>query len=223
MGTDGYKRAADIEYRDGEVILEIGSGESTYFLAGVDPDVHTVDPVPLPAWTMPDHVFVYTGYAENVRLLETLQIGFAWLDGWDFPYDGVDYTAQRAQYEARGQTYSQEASRQSHLAICQRIAARTRVIAFDDTWRTHQWVSDRGGTRCGVPVPPATYPAPALAMDHPLPGFILGCWLEPDHPHHNSPERGWDGKGGEAVPWLLENGFRVVEYGLGLVVVERER
>lgn len=218
MGTDGYKRGADVEYRPGEVILEIGSGESTFFLAGLGPQVHTIDPAsPLNPVGQASTVLQYNGYAESVLSTWQFPIGFAWLDGWDFPYDGVDYTDQRAQYEGRGQTYSQEASRQSHFTICQRIARHARVIAFDDTWRTHEFHTWTG--RCSAHVPPATMPAPALAMDSSLDRDT--CELPPEHPHHNSPERGWDGKGGEGIPYLLENGFRVLEYGLGLVVLER--
>lgn len=225
MGTTGYERAAGITYRPGEVILEVGSGYSTHVLAQVGPDVWTIDPNQHPWSTQgmfsPPHVHVVMGYAENVlRAVDimALPIGFAWLDGWDFPYDGVDYTNQQREYEARGQSYSQEASRQSHLLIAQRIGDRARVIAFDDTWRTHAWTPG-GFSQCQMPVPPATMPAPRLAMDQSLDRDQ--CLLLQDHPHHNDPERGWDGKGGEAVPWLLQNGYAVVEYGLGLVVVER--
>jgi hypothetical protein len=222
MGTTGYRRAADLTYEDGEVILEVGSGISTHFLAQLGQPLVTIDPAPQPWSTSspypPSHVDMIMGFSETVLRGWNRPIGFAWLDGWDFPYDGVDYTDQRAQYEARGQEYSQEASRRSHLTIAQRIVRYARMIAFDDTWRTHPFMTD-GGLWCRVAVPPATMPAPALAMDTPL--MRANCLLPLDHPHH-SPDWGWDGKGGEAVPWLLEYGYRVVEYGLGLVVLERE-
>lgn len=219
MGTAGYMHAQGIQYRTGEVILEVGSGESTHWLAQVGPKVFSLDIVaptqPLPA------VLYWMGPAESALVGWTAPIGFAWLDGWDFPYTGVDYPEQAAAYAARGQEFSQEASMRSHLAIAQRITGPARVIAFDDTWRTHEYRPHRlDGGGCQAAVPPATAPAPALAMDAPNGGDV--CWLESDHPHHTDPDRGWAGKGGTAIPWLLDHGYTCIEYGLGLVVLEKE-
>lgn len=219
MGTNGYTKAAGMLYHPDECILEVGYGESTRFLAEIGPPVVTIDPL-AEQWIR--NTTALQGYAEDLLEGWTRPIGFAWLDGWDFPYTGVDYPEQKAAYQARGQVYGQEQSRLSHLQIATLIAGHARVIAFDDTWRTHPWSSREGTSRCGVRVPPATYPAPALAMDHPLPGFVTHCWLEADHPHHGFPKRGWDGKGGLAIPWLLNHGYTVSEYGLGLVVLEKE-
>jgi hypothetical protein len=229
MGTKGFLRAADIDYRPDEMILEVGSGESTRFLAEIGPVVHTIDPSP--DWVpMHPNVRVHMGYAENVLKLQDWPIGFAWLDGHDWPYTGNSeeyYADQRARYEQRGQEYSQEASRRSHLKIAELIGAHARVVAFDDTWRTHEWytmshhqtgIIDFHGP-CAAPVPPATPPAPMLAMDQPLGGDV--CGLPPDHPHHDDPDRGWNGKGGTAIPYLIDHGFRVLEYRLGLVILER--
>lgn len=222
MGTTGYRRAADLTYTDDEVILEIGTGESTEFLAGIGPRVVTIDIDP-PGEQIPGVVY-YTGDARVALIGWDRPIGFAWLDGWDFPYEGNPdwyYAIQRGRYAARGQEFTRDASRRSHLAVAQQIAGYARVVAFDDTWRTHAY-SPAGTDRCQVLVPPATTPAPALAMDTPFPIHLPWCGLDKDHPHHNDPDRGWDGKGGEAIPWLLENGYQVLEYGLGLVVLERE-
>lgn len=222
MGTTGYRHANAVTYRPGEVILEVGSGRSTGLLARIGPPVVTVDvdPVSYARSVMTANVEARHGRAEDVLHDWNRPIGFAWLDGYDWPYTGNPpdyYAAQRASYERRGWTFSQEASRQSHLSIVRLIAAHARMIAFDDTWRTHAFHAT--DELCNVPVPPATTPAPALAMDQPI--YRSTCGLTADHPHHDDPGRGWNGKGGTAIPYLLERGFDVVGYGLGQVVLNR--
>lgn len=221
MGTRGYEHASRIKYLPGEMILEVGTGASTTWLSRVGPHVVTIDP------TTVDGVFenieFHQGYAETFLNDWTWPIGFAWLDGHDWPYTGnpaVYYETQRQRYLDRGQIYSQEASRQSHLRIAQLIADHARVIAFDDTWATHYWRS-WNNPECVAAVPPATQPAPALAMDKGIDRDRNVCWLEKDHPHHDRPEIGWNGKGGDAIPYLIEHDFHVIEYGLGLVILER--
>jgi hypothetical protein len=227
LGTVGYRYADEVTYQPDEIILEVGSGSSTRFLAGLGPPVVTVD-VDLQAFSQVvalPNVEAHHGRAENVLRGWNRPIGFAWLDGWDWPYAGNPpgyYADQQAAYESREQEYSQEISLRSHLAVVQLIADHARVVAFDDTWRTHAYVPvDRYHARdaCAELVPPATTPAPRLAMDQPT--YRPFCGLEADHPHHDDPDRGWNGKGGTAVPYLLERGFDVVDYGLGLVVLER--
>lgn len=222
MGTDGYRRALGVSYRPDEVVLEVGSGESTRVLASIGPRVVTID-VDRDAFehaaTLPN-VEAHHGSAEDVLATWDRPIGFAWLDGFDWPYTGNPpgyYEDQYYRYAVRGATLSQRESQRSHLNVAFLIADHARVIAFDDTWRTHAFV-DVGGT-CAAPVPPATTPAPRLAMDQPIHRSI--CGLEEDHPHHDAPARGWSGKGGTAIPHLLERGFTAVEYGLGLVVLGR--
>lgn len=217
MGTRGYERARDVTYRPDEVILEVGRGASTLYLAGLGPLVVSVD-VDADDVRVPN-VESRRGRAEYVLDGWDRPVGFAWLDGWDWPYDGNPpeyYEEQRARYARNGQVYSQEASRRSHLRIAELIADRARVVAFDDTWRTHRGTL---GGPCACPIPPATQPAPALAMDRGIDRSF--CGLDPDHPHHDRPDVGWNGKGGDAVPYLLGRSFDVAEYGLGLVVLER--
>jgi hypothetical protein len=223
MGTKGFLRAADIDYRSDEVILEVGSGDSTHSLAQVGPMVFTID-----AWSEAFYqagqirnVIAVHGWAETALTDWNRPIGFAWLDGYDWPYTGNPreyYADQRDWYHRLGRTFSQEASRESHLRIVELISDHTRVIAFDDTWRTH-WFQGGGDLDCTLRVPPATKPAPALAMDQPYDRVI--CGLEKGHPHHDRPEVGWNGKGGDAIPYLIDHGFRVLEYELGLVILER--
>lgn len=232
MGTTGYRHAEVVTYRPDEVILEVGSGDgvSTSYLATVGPPVVTID-VERSSYervaALPN-VDAYHGYAEDVLLDWNRPIGFAWLDGYDWPYTGNTdeyYVEQYCRYSRRGYTLSQTESRRSHLDVVELIADHTRVIAFDDTWRTHAY---RSATRthglddldaCAETVPPATTPAPALAMDQPIDRST--CGLGHDHPHHDDPGRGWNGKGGTAIPYLLDHGFDVVRYGLGLVVLRR--
>lgn len=218
MGTRGYEYASELTYQPTDVILEVGSGASTVYLSKVGPLVVSIDA----ASDLPDisNVEPHRGYAEAILQNWDRPIGFAWLDGWDWPYSGNPpsyYAAQQRSYEERGQEYSQRASLLSHLAIAEAIAPHARVVAFDDSWRTHRPVMQGG--LCTESVPPATPPAPALAMDQAV--GHLTCRLSQDHPHHDTPERGWSGKGGEAIPYLLDHGFRVLEYGLGLVILER--
>lgn len=222
MGTIGYRYADVVSYRHGDVILEVGSGESTRHLATIGLPVVTID-VDRSSFervaTIPN-VEAHLGYAEDVLQGWDRPIGFAWLDGYDWPYTGnpPDYYAeQRYRYAIRGYLLSQRESRRSHLNVVELIADHARVVAFDDTWRTHAFRST--DVTCDVPVPPATTPAPALAMDQPIHRVV--CGLDEDHPHHDDPARGWNGKGGDAVPHLLGRGFGVLEYGLGLVVLGR--
>lgn len=227
MGTRGYEHARTIDYRHGEVVLEVGSGESTRVLAAIGPPVVTVDASPraVEAARAIDNVEAHLGRAEEVLHRWSRSIGFAWLDGYDWPYTGNPpeyYADQRYEYERRGWTLSQYASRRSHLDVVVLVADHARVIAFDDTWRTHEFVpldSYHTYDVCAQTVPPATTPAPALAMDQAL--HRSTCGLTADHPHHVDPDRGWEGKGGTAVPYLLDRGFEVAYYGLGTVVVRR--
>lgn len=222
MGTTGYDRAGHVAYRTDEVILEVGSGASTRYLATVGPTVFTVDVDPTAHDALSDlpNVETLCGRAEAVLRGWRRPIGFAWLDGHDWPYVGnppTYYVDQQDRYVRAGRPYSRDASRRSHLEIVRLIADHARVVAFDDTWRTHAFRSP--GDACVETVPPATVPAPPLAMDRPI--YRSTCGLELGHPHHGHPRRGWDGKGGTAIPYLLGRGFEVAEYGLGLAVLRR--
>lgn len=222
MGTSGYTYADAVDYRHDEVILEVGSGRSTRYLATIGPPVVTIDVDPMAVENVAGtpNVEGRHGRAEVVLRDWSRPIGFAWLDGHDWPYVGnpPDYYAeQRARYSRDGRPYSRDASRRSHLEIVRLIAEHARVVAFDDTWRTHAFRSS--DNTCVETVPPATPPAPALAMDQPFQRLV--CKLEASHPHHGHARRGWDGKGGTAVPYLLKRGFIVVKHGAGLVILQR--
>jgi len=165
MGSDGYRLAADLTYQPGEVIMEVGAesaaGGSTSFLARLGPPVVSIDingaAVAHAAAT--PNVAAMLGRAESILVGWGKQVRFAWLDGYDWPYDDLPpdiLSRQTAEYEAAGLELSKEASQRSHLIIATLLAPWVPaggVVAFDDTWQT--------------------------------------------------PEGGWDGKGGRAVPWLL--------------------
>jgi hypothetical protein len=223
VGTLGYRRASDVTYREGEVILEVGSGESTRYLADVGPIVVTIDADPRAYDRVRDvaNVEAYCDRAEDFLRGWRRSIGFAWLDGYDWPYRGNPpsyYDEQRAWYRRSGYEYSREESRRIHLVIAHLVEPYARVVAFDDTWRTHAHLSDSDG-RCVQRVPPATAPAPMLAMNEPIDRSV--CGLDADHPHHDDPDRGWNGKGGTAISYLLDRGFEVRDHGLCLVVLSR--
>jgi hypothetical protein len=224
MGSTGYRYAGDVSYRSGDVILEIGSGESTPYLASLGPLVVAIDADrgTYRGLVKMTNVEAHHGLGEDVLKHWDRSIGFAWLDGHDWPYSGAPegfYDRQRAGYESRGQAYSQEASQQSHLTLATLIVNYARVIGFDDTWRTH--VYRPGDDQCVETVPPATMPAPVEALNEPMKIDEPICGLSVNHPHHDYPERGWNGKGGTAIPYLLERGFAVVKYELNLVILER--
>jgi hypothetical protein len=221
VGTTGYERASSLTYRPGEVILEVGSGDSTRYLSRVGPLVVTVDAdaTARNRAAALRNVEAHLGRAEEVLRGWDRPVGFAWLDGHDWPYEGnpPDYYAdQRRDYARRRQSLTRRDSRAAHLAVARLIARHARVVAFDDTWRTHRYRP--GPLGCSEPVPPATTPAPALAMNEPIDRTY--CGLELDHPHHDD-HYPWNGKGGTAIPYLRDWGFDVVEYGLGLVVLRR--
>lgn len=195
VGTTGFKRAAELRYESSSIILEVGverdsDGEgSTTFLSRVGPPVHVIDVERAQyerARRLPN-VVAYLGLAEEMLRYWSLPIGFAWLDGHDWPYEHAPvgmWDAQEREYVARGQAYSREASRASHLAIAQLVephVVRGGVVAFDDTWK-------------------------------------LPSVLDP------TPPPGWNGKGGAAIPYLLDRDFTVEESGdiyHGLVVLRK--
>lgn len=184
MGTQGYKLAAEVEYESGSVIFEVGverdsDGDgSTTFLSRVGPPVHVVDvePTQVERARQLANVTAYLGLAEDVLRNWNTPIGFAWLDGHDWPYEHAPagmWDAQEREYLARGQAYSREASRASHLTVAQLVEPHIPLggmIILDDTWE-------------------------------------LPSVLDP------TPAPGWNGKGGAAVPYLLDHGFTVTESG----------
>lgn len=184
MGTNGYEHAADVEYVPGTVILEVGverdsdGNGSTTFLSRVGPPVHVidVDPGQVERARQLPNVTAYLGLAEVMLRDWTLPIGFAWLDGHDWPYEHAPegmWDAQEREYLARGQGYSRAMSLASHLTVAQLIEPYVVVggiVAFDDTWEL-----------------------PSVLDPTPPPGF--------------------NGKGGMAVPYLLERGFTVEKTG----------
>lgn len=196
MGTHAYQLAATVRYPDDAVILEVGVERdsdghgSTTFLAGVGPRVHVIDVDPgqvARAREIPN-VTAHLGLAETVLRSWIAPIGFAWLDGHDWPYQHAPagmWDAQEREYHERDQAYSREASRESHLVVARLIAEHVvpgGLVVFDDTW-------------------------------------ALPSVLDP------TPGPGWNGKGGAAVPYLLENGFELVVYGdihYGHVVTRRK-
>jgi len=205
MGTEGFKRAVGVRYAPGSVILEVGfqRGEllaegqvgSTDFLRSVGPPVHVIDVDEAQVQRARElrGVTAWCGRAEDVlrEWDSSRRVGFAWLDGHDWPYAHAEaadpgvYRDQRAEYQARGQEYSREASGLSHLAIAELLlphVIRGGLLAFDDTWQTPSVLDD----------------------------------------DQEALKRGWNGKGGLAVPWLIQRGCTVVESGdiyHGVVVV----
>ncbi len=148
MGSDGYRLAAESACTDG-VIVEVGAGTSTRFLALMGPQVISIDRDPaVHAGLEHARVAFHAGRAEEflTRWHEPLigggrQVCFAWLDGHDWPYDDLPPDVlgrQTAAYEAAGLELSKEASQRSHLVITQLLApwvASGGAVAFDDTWR----------------------------------------------------------------------------------------
>lgn len=208
MGTEGFRRAVGVRYAPGSVIVEVGfqrargPGEtpSTLFLASLGPEVHVfeVDPEAAAEARELAGVVVHEGRAEDLLAGWTRPVGFAWLDGHDWPYahaeaaDPEVYAGQRAEYRARGQEYSREASAASHLRVVELLAPHViqgGLVAFDDTWRVPSPLDDEGD---------------ALAAK----------------------DLRWNGKGRWGVPYLrYHRNFQVMEEEdifHGLVVLRRE-
>lgn len=170
MGTDGYRRANTVLFDPEWVIVEVGFQRdndpaqegSTEVLAQVGPPVHVIDVEPEQvqrAWELNQRLgarderagragrgrlVAHLGLAEDVLqdwgTLVGAPIGFAWLDGHDWPYAHAPagtWDAQEREYLRRGQEYSREASRDSHLEVARLIQPHVPVggvVAFDDTW-----------------------------------------------------------------------------------------
>lgn len=148
MGTMGYKIAATVEYAPDAVIFEVGverdsDGDgSTTFLSRVGPPVHVVDVEPgqVARARQLSNVTAYLGLAEEVLRDWDTPIGFAWLDGHDWPYEHAPagmWDAQEREYLARGQAYSRQASRESHLTVARLVEPHIPpggMIVLDDTW-----------------------------------------------------------------------------------------
>jgi hypothetical protein len=159
VGSSGFRVAATLNYRPGEVICEVGSEReegSTSFLACVAPVVSIdVDPAASARAGLIANVAAICGRAEDVARDWGDRVGrpvrFAWLDGHDWPYDhhrDEDYEWQRAEYEARGQEWTQAASRASHLEIADGLRpwfAPGAIAAFDDTWYEAGEYRGKGG------------------------------------------------------------------------------
>jgi hypothetical protein len=157
MGSDGYRLAAESTCTDG-VILEVGSGVSTEYLVTMGPLVTTIDLEHQPMLGLPRCRYL-TGQAEELLTRwhepgvgDGRQVCFAWLDGYDWPYDDLppDVLGRQAtEYEQAGLVYSKQASQQSHLTIARLIApwmAVGGVVAFDDTWQVGGGWDGKGGT-----------------------------------------------------------------------------
>lgn len=153
----GYVRAAEIEYRPGEVILEVGSergdGSSAYLakLAGErNVPFISIDPDPETAQKALDvGATVIVTLAEDY--LPHWDFGpprFVWADGHDWPYSWHTPTDEHMQrcverYRHWGAQVTREASAAAHLALVRAlevVAPPGCVVAFDDTWRCDlQW------------------------------------------------------------------------------------
>lgn len=169
MGARAYTRLAAYADRIHGAIVEIGAerGEgSTSFLSALarqlDTTFYSVDIARDPFWMTGEQFLehAYPSYGE--------QIGLAYLDNFDWTYEGIKgmdwYPQQVAEYAALGLELTNENSQAAHLKQAQLIAQHASpdcLILFDDTWP------------------------------------VFGEF--------------WDGKGGTAVLWLLDNGFQVVE------------
>lgn len=175
MGTNGYQRATDVSYETdygtSSVILEVGAERdsvgdgSTTFLSRVGPPVHVIDvePTQVERARQIPNVTAYLGGAEHVLEHWDLPIGFAWLDGHDWPYEHATegmWDAQEREYLARGQAYSREASRASHLTIAKLVEPWVipgGIVACDDTWVLPSVLDPTTGPgwngKCGAAVP----------------------------------------------------------------------
>ena len=167
MGSCAYSRAATLSYAPGECIVEAGTeagperGEgSTAYLAALAADRGVpfysidVDPEATERARNIEGARILPGRAEeNLAGWGGPLIKFAWLDGYDWPYSWCAgeawFTAQQAQYAARGDNVTEEASMASHLAIAGKIDPLTRpgaMVVFDDTWRDGNRWRGKGGT-----------------------------------------------------------------------------
>lgn len=157
MGSDGYRLAAESTCTDG-VILEVGSGVSTEYLATMGPLVTTIDVAPKPEVGLPRCRWL-TGRAEELLtrwhepgIGDARPICFAWLDGHDWPYDDLPppiLARCAAEYHQRGLVLTKDASQRSHLTVTMLAApwvAVGGVVAFDDTWRAPGGYDGKGGT-----------------------------------------------------------------------------
>lgn len=165
MGGIGYKLVQDVLIYPDDIILEIGSdrGEgSTWYLAehavktgsrlvtiDIDPNITSqvskiVSERKLPVSVIEgDATQILIDWRPNTRLTR-----FAYLDGWDYPYDNMNsaiLNPQIQRYRERKQALTKQASADHHLALVvqlnQYIMASNSIIVIDDTWRdsTNTW------------------------------------------------------------------------------------
>jgi hypothetical protein len=147
VGSHAYEYASQLSYQPDDCLLEVGSGPaSSAYLAELASQTKVafvsvdVDPVVSEYAARHASATAVTARAEDVLRdwHAPPWVRFAWLDGYDWPYEFFAGTAgQRAAYASRGEQITQAASAASHLAIVQCLHPLTRpnaVVALDDTW-----------------------------------------------------------------------------------------
>jgi len=138
-------------FQENEIILEVGATSrqdgSTLFLAAHGPEFHTIDIDPDVIGELSVYTNITAWLGDAVYVLKTWKhthfiprIGFAWLDGWDWPYEvleGPTLDAYRQVYGKRGQELTEKESARSHLESAKLIfplMASDGLIVIDDTW-----------------------------------------------------------------------------------------
>ena len=195
MGTNGYRHATDVRYPLGAVILEVGVERDSDGAGSTTFLAHVGPPVHV--------VDVDPGQVERARQLPnvTAHLGLAEtvLQTWNLPIgfvwlDGHDWPYQHA---PAGMWDAQE----------REYLARDQAYSRDASLASHLAVAKL--------IEPHVVPGGVVAFDD---TWALPSVLDP------TPAPGWNGKGGTAVPYLLDQGFTVEKSGdiyHGLVLLRR--
>jgi hypothetical protein len=158
VGTKEYRRASVLDYYDDECLLEVGSGLSSFYLAGIAAGCavpfYTIDTDEDVLFEVQERLLLDFKVSKCWGLLGRAEVilnswfdypdrtwpKFTWIDGFDWPYDQIDpkdYTRLSATYVGRGTPITKENSANAHLKLVVELQQITRVgavAAFDDTW-----------------------------------------------------------------------------------------
>jgi hypothetical protein len=206
VGTTGFHHARDVACRPPWIILEVGyardraPGEetSTAFLARLGPPVHVidVDPEAVAHASSLDNVTAHLGRAEDV------------LRRWNS--DDVLPPVGFAWLDGHDWPYAHAEAADPDVYVAQKAAYLARGQAYSRA------ASAASHLAVAVLLEPHLAPGSLVALDD--------TWALPS-PLDDAPGPGWSGKGGTAVPHLLERGFTLLVAGdihHGYVLLRRD-
>lgn len=153
MGARAFHLIERVNFVQGEIALEIGAdrGEgSTPFLR------HYCETLDVPFISVdvdPDRGADYTMKGEDFLEESSLNVGFAYLDNYDWIYAEIEGESwldeQKNRYRELGMKLNNDSSRFVHFTQARLLHPKTRrgaLVVFDDTWSDGRGYHGKGAT-----------------------------------------------------------------------------